>query len=134
MGIKPDTQGELTPEQEAKVRAHHSAYFEVLGGGDLNALAEVFTFPAVLKGFLEDVVVATDATSLAAHYEALIAAAPKATRTEAREVTVALVRPNVYMATFAYAQFDANDQLVHTGKAIYFMKEVDGAMKLFAVF
>ena len=83
---------------------------------------------------MDDVVIATDKASLVAAYEALIAAAPKAARSDTHDISVAQVRPNVYMLTFEYSQFDSDDKLIHTGKAIYFMKEVDGEIKLFAVF
>lgn len=134
MAVEAGTDGALSAQLEERVRAHHAAYFEALGSADLSSLAEVFTFPAAFKGFLDDVVIATDAESLVASYEALIAAAPKAARSDTHNISVALVRPNVYMLTFEYSQFDANDKLIHTGKAIYFMKEVDGDIKLFAVF
>ena len=78
MSVQAGTSGEISAELEERVRAHHAAYFEALGSGDLGSLAEVFTFPAAFKGFLDDVVVANDKESLVSSYEALIAAAPKA--------------------------------------------------------
>jgi hypothetical protein len=119
---------------EAKVRERHSAYFEALGSGDMGALAENFTFPAAFKGFLEDVVIATDKDSLAVTYTNLIAAAPKATRTEMLGTDVDYVRPGVYVLTMRYKQFGADDALIHEGRALYFMKSVNNEFKLFAVF
>ena len=104
-----------------------------LGTGDFAAVAEQFTFPAVFKGFLDDVVVATDATSLASIYERLIAAAPKAARTEVSSLEAGILRPEVYALTMTYEQFDADDKLIHAGSAVYLLKDTGGELKLFAV-
>ena len=125
---------ETMANEEEQVKALHAEYFQALGSGDMDALADKFTFPAAFKGFLEDVVVATDKESLATTYQALIAAAPKASRGETNYTEVAYIRPNVYMLTYDYEQFDENDTLIHKGKAIYFAKKVDGEFRLFAVF
>ena len=121
-------------DDEAKVRDVHNQYFQALGSGNMDTLAENFTFPAVFKGFLEDVVIATDKESLLATYEKLIAAAPNATRTELRETEVSFLRPGVYMLTMSYEQYGVDDALIHEGRAIYFMKRVNDEFKLFAVF
>jgi hypothetical protein len=121
-------------DDEEKVRQAHSRYFEALGSGSMDTLAENFTFPAAFKGFLDDVVIATDEESLLATYQRLIAAAPKATRTELDATEVSSLRPNVYMLTMSYRQFGADDELIHEGQAVYFMKIVNGECKLFAVF
>ena len=121
-------------DDEAKVREAHGQYFQALGSGDMNMLAESFTFPASFKGFLEDVVIATDAESLIATYERLIAAAPNATRTQVNGLDVGYLRPGVYMLSMSYEQFGEDDALIHKGQAIYFMKKVNDEFKLFAVF
>lgn len=121
-------------DDEAKVRAAHGRYFEALGSGDMDALADNFTFPAAFKGFLEDVVIANDKASLVASYEKLIAAAPKASRTEVLGMDVSYVRPGVYMLAMTYEQYGADDTLIHEGRAMYFMKSVGDDFKLFAVF
>jgi len=120
-------------DDEAEVREAHSRYFQALGSGDMDALAENFTFPAAFKGFLEDVVIATDKESLLATYQRLIAAAPKATRTELRGTDVSYLRPGVYMLTMSYEQYGADDTLIHEGRAVYFIKRVNDVFKLFAV-
>jgi len=121
-------------EDEARIRQTHGQYFQALGKGDMAALAETFVFPAAFKGFLDDVVIATDKASLLATYERLIAAAPKASRTELRGTDVDYLRPGVYVLTMSYAQYGADDALIHAGRALYFMKRVDDDFKLFAVF
>ena len=121
-------------DDEAKVREVHNQYFQALGSGNMDALAENFIFPVAFKGFLEDVVIAVDKESLLATYERLIAAAPKASRTELRGTDVSYLRPGVYMLTMSYEQYGADDALIHKGRAIYFMKSVKGDFKLFAVF
>jgi hypothetical protein len=121
-------------DDEAKVREAHSRYFQALGSGDMDALAENFTFPAAFKGFVEDVLLATDKESLITTYEKLIAAAPKASRTEIRATDVSYLRPGVYMLTMSYEQYGADDALIHEGRAMYFMKRVNDDFKLFAVF
>lgn len=120
-------------EDEAAVRLAHGQYFQALGSGNMDGLAQNFVFPAVFKGFLEDPVVATDKASLLATYEKLIAVAPKATRTELVGQDVSYLRPDVYMLTMNYRQFGVNDSLIHEGRAVYFMKRVGDAFKLFAV-
>ena len=121
-------------DDEAAVRSAHGRYFQALGSGNMDALAETFVFPAVFKGFLEDTVIATDKLSLLATYGELIAAAPKATRTELIRQDISYLRPDVYMLVMDYKQYGANDSLIHEGRAVYFMKRVGNAFKLFAVF
>jgi hypothetical protein len=121
-------------EDEAAVRLAHGRYFQALGSGNMDGLAENFVFPAVFKGFLADTVIATDKAALLATYEKLIAAAPKATRTELKGQDVSYLRPDVYMLTMDYKQYGANDSLIHEGRAVYFMKREGDAFKLFAVF
>jgi hypothetical protein len=121
-------------DDEARVREIHGLYFQALGSGDMDALAECFTFPAAFKGFLEDVVIATDKESLITTYKRLIAAAPKASRTEIRGMDVSYLRPGVYMLTMSYEQYATDDALIHEGRASYFMKRVNGDFKVFAVF
>jgi len=38
------------------------------------------------------------------------------------------------MLTMHYVQFGGDASVIHEGRAVYFMKSVDGAFKLFAVF
>ncbi len=119
-------------EREA-VLAAHDAYFNALGQGDMDAVAETFVFPAVFKGFLDDPVIAADAAELKEAYVRLIAAAPKAERSDIRSREVALVRPGVYMLTMDYVQYGAGNAVVHQGKAVYFLKPVGDGYRLFAV-
>lgn len=123
----------LSAEDEAKIKEAHSRYYQALGSRDMDALAENFTFPAAFKGFLDNVVLATDKKSLAATFDMLIAATPEAERTEIRSMEADYVRPNTYMLTMTYAQYGTDDALVHEGRAIYFMKRVDDEFKLFAI-
>ena len=123
----------LTTDKEQQVKAVHASYMAALGQGDFAAVARQFTFPAVFKGFLDDVVIATDATSLASIYERLIAAAPKATRTDVSSLEAGILRPEVYSLTMTYEQFDADDKLIHAGSAVYLLKPAGGELKLFAV-
>lgn len=122
-----------TVEDDAHVRALHERYLQALGQGDMAAVATLFAYPAVLKGFLDDVVVATDAAALQSAYDRLIAAAPKAQRTDLKGTEVSSLRPGVRMLTMTYRQYDASDQLLHEGQAVYFMKPVNGSLKMFAV-
>lgn len=123
----------LTPAKDRQIKAVHASYMAALGTGDLAAVAEQFTFPAAFKGFLDDVVIATDATSLASTYERLIAAAPKAARTNVNGLEAGILRPEVYSLTMTYEQFDADDNLIHAGSAVYLLKQARGELKLFAV-
>lgn len=54
----------LTPAKDKQIKAVHASYVAALGTGDLAAVAEQFTFPAAFKGFLDDVVIATDAIAV----------------------------------------------------------------------
>ena len=123
----------LTPEEDESVKAVHARYMAALGSGDLAALAEHFTFPAVFKGFLEDATIVTDADSLASTYENLIAAAPKAARTDVSSLEAGMLRPGVYSLTMTYEQFGVDDARIHAGSAIYLLKRDGGGLKLFAV-
>ncbi len=123
----------LTSAEEKQIKVVHASYMATLGTGDLAAVAEQFTFPAVFKGFLDDVVIATDATSLASIYERLIAAAPRAARTNVNSLEAGTLRPGVYSLTMTYEQFDADDNLIHAGSAVYLLKHTGDGLKLFAV-
>ncbi len=124
----------LTNEEDEQIKAVHGRYMAALGQGDMAAVAEQFTFPAVFKGFLEDVAVATDAASLASTYERLIAAAPHAARTDLQALQTGYLRPGVYSLTMTYEQFDGDDQLIHSGSAVYLVKRVGDELKIFGVF
>lgn len=124
---------EALADDEAAVRAAHERYSAALQSGDMDALAEQFTFPAAFKGFLEDIVIAQDKAALLSTYQALIAAAPKASRTQVTGIEVSFIRPGVYTLAMAYQQFDADDGLLHEGRAVYCMKRVDDGFKIFAV-
>ncbi|MGI9327810.1 MAG: hypothetical protein ACR2PZ_21510 [Pseudomonadales bacterium] len=125
----------MSPAKDAaQVRSVHDQYLQALGAGDMDTVAELFTFPAAFKGFLDDVILATDKASLLAAYEQLIAVAPTATRMELLDVEVNYIRPQVYELAMIYEQYGAEDALIHSGRAVYFMKPVDGAFKIFAVF
>ena len=123
----------LTPDEEQQIKAVHANYMAALGRGDFEAMAEQFTFPAVFKGFLDDVAVATDAASLTSAYTNLIAAAPQAARTEVSHLQTGILRPGVYSLTMTYEQFDSNDQCIHAGNAVYLMQQAEGELKLFGV-
>lgn len=120
-------------DDERRVEQVYRAYFQALGSGDMNALAEKFTFPSVFKGFLDDVTIATDKASLLSTYRSLIAAAPKAAHSKLGNIEVASVRPGVYMLTVDYEQYGADQTLVYAGKAVYFMKRLNDDFRLFAV-
>jgi hypothetical protein len=120
-------------DAEAEIRQLHARYFETLGSGDLDGLAAHFTFPAVFKGFLDDVATVSDPSALAPTYQRLIAAAPKAARTEVLGLDYARLRPGVHTLTMRYEQYGADDQLIHQGRAMYLAKEVGGELRLFAV-
>ena len=104
-----------------------------LGRGDFAEVAGQFTFPAVFKGFLDDVAIATDAASLTSTYKRLIAAAPKAARSDVSSLEAAILRPGVYALTMTYEQFDASGDSIHAGSAVYLLKHVGDDLKLFAV-
>ena len=123
----------LAVEDKAKAEQLHSEYMQALSAGDMESVAALFTFPAVFKGFLEDVIVAEDARQVPGAYAKLIAVAPKAARMQLLGIDVSMVRPQVLMLTMTYEQFGADDKRIHSGQALYFMKPVDGVLKLFAV-
>ncbi len=122
-----------TSAEEKQIREVHANYMAALGRGDFTGVAEQFTFPAVFKGFLDDVAIATDATSLASTYERLIAAAPKAASTQVSSLDVAILRPGVHSLTMNYEQFDSDGVSIHVGSAVYLLKHIGEELKLFAV-
>jgi hypothetical protein len=122
-------------DDKSKAEQVYREYFEALGRGDMDAVADRFTFPAAFKGFLDDVITVADKAALLAAYGRLIAAAPKAHHSRIVRVAVSDVRPGIFMLTAEYEQFDAQDALVYAGKAVYFFKRLeDGEIRLFAVF
>ncbi len=125
--------GVLTKDIEQSVQNLHAGYLQALGDGDMARVAEHFSFPAVFKGFLDDLVLVNDAASLSDTYERLLAAAPKAARTELLRTEVDYLRPGVYSLTMVYNQFDAKDELLHSGRALYLVKAESNALRLFAV-
>ena len=123
----------LTNDDEANARDLHTQYMDALGQGDMDTVADLFAFRAVCKGFLEDLLVATDKASLLSTHTKLIAVAPKAHRTELLGIDVSYVRPQVFMLTMNYKQYGADDTVIHNGQALYFMKPVAETLKIFAV-
>ena len=123
----------LTPDEENQVKAVHANYMAALSRGDFEAMAELFAFPAVFKGFLDETAIATDAASLASTYERLIAAAPNAARTEVNHLEAGMLRPGAYSLTMTYEQYDNNDTPIHSGSALYLMQRAGDDLKLFGV-
>lgn len=123
----------ISPEDELRIKETHHRYYQALGTADWAALGEIFTFPAVFKGFVDEVLVATDASSLATTFAMLIAATPQAERTDILSMDATCVRSNTYMLDMSYVLYDMFDAPVHEGRAIYFMNRVLDDFKIFAI-
>ena len=56
----------------------HKEYFRLLSGNKLDQLKDIFFYPSIFKGFLDEIVIATKGDDLKYIYKKLIAKAPQA--------------------------------------------------------
>ena len=129
-----------------KIKDKHDAYYTYLFENDMNNLAKLFIFPAVFKGFVNEVQIAKNEKDIKNIYENLIKAAPQSKFVnESRnytEITTKVENKSIYkmrddtdMIIVKYTQSDKKDNsLIFSGRASYLFIKDDEEWLISGVF
>ena len=112
----------------------------------MNSLAKLFTFPAVFKGFVNEVQIAKNEKDIKNIYENLIKAAPQSKfvnesrnyteiTTKVENKSIYKMRDDTYMIIVKYTQSDKKDNsLIFSGRASYLFIKDDEEWLISGVF
>ena len=129
-----------------KIKNKHDAYYTYLFENDMNSLAKLFTFPAVFKGFVNEVQIAKNEKDIKNIYEKLIKAAPQSKfvnegrnyteiTTKVENKSIYKMRDDTYMIIVKYTQSDKKDNsLIFSGRASYLFIKDDEEWLISGVF
>tara|TARA_B100000965_G_scaffold195770_1_gene163553 strand:- start:845 stop:1312 length:468 start_codon:yes stop_codon:yes gene_type:complete len=129
-----------------KIKNKHDAYYTYLFENDMNSLAKLFTFPAVFKGFVNEVQIAKNEKDIKNIYENLIKAAPQSKfvnegrnyteiTTKVENKSIYKMRDDTYMIIVKYTQSDKKDNsLIFSGRASYLFIKDDEEWLISGVF
>ena len=129
-----------------KIKDKHDAYYTYLFENDMNSLAKLFTFPAVFKGFVNEVQIAKNEKDIKNIYEKLIKAAPQSKfvnesrnyteiTTKVENKSIYKMRDDTYMIIVKYTQSDKKDNsLIFSGRASYLFIKDDEEWLISGVF
>ena len=129
-----------------KIKDKHNKYYEYLFENDMNSLAKLFSFPALFKGFVNDVQIAKNEKDIANIYQNLIKAAPQSKfvemgrdyteiKTSLEGKSIFKMREDTYLLVAKYTQRDKNDNsLIFSGRASYLFINNNGEWLISGVF
>tara|TARA_B100000482_G_scaffold86110_1_gene61810 strand:- start:333 stop:800 length:468 start_codon:yes stop_codon:yes gene_type:complete len=129
-----------------KIKDKHDTYYKYLFENDMNSLANLFSFPAVFKGFVNEVQIAKNKKEIKNIYENLIKAAPQSKfankgisyteiNTKVENKSIFKMREDTYMLIVKYTQSDKKDNsLIFSGRASYLFIKDDEEWLISGVF
>ena len=129
-----------------KIKDKHNNYYEYLFENDMNSLAKLFSFPALFKGFVNDVQIAKNEKDIANIYQNLIKAAPQSKfvemgrdyteiKTSLEGKSIFKMREDTYLLVAKYTQRDkSNNSLIFSGRASYLFINNNGEWLISGVF
>ena len=129
-----------------KIKDKHDTYYKYLFENDMNSLAKLFSFPAVFKGFVNEVQIAKNEKEIKNIYENLIKAAPQSKfankginyneiNTKVENKSIFKMREDTYMLIVKYTQSDKKDNsLIFSGRASYLFIKDDEEWLISGVF
>ena len=129
-----------------KIKDKHDTYYKYLFENDMNSLAKLFSFPAVFKGFVNEVQIAKNEKDIKNIYEKLIKAAPQSKfvnegrnyteiTTKVENKSIFKMREDTYMLIVKYTQSDKKDNsLIFSGRASYLFIKDDEEWLISGVF
>ena len=129
-----------------KIKDKHNNYYEYLFENDMNSLAKLFSFPALFKGFVNEVQIAKNEEDIASIYQNLIKAAPQSKfvemgrdyteiKTSLEGKSIFKMREDTYLLVAKYTQRDKNDNsLIFSGRASYLFINNNGEWLISGVF
>ena len=129
-----------------KIKDKHDTYYKYLFENDMNSLAKLFSFPAVFKGFVNEVQIAKNKKEIKNIYENLIKAAPQSKfankginyneiNTKVENKSIFKMREDTYMLIVKYTQSDKKDNsLIFSGRASYLFIKDDEEWLISGVF
>ena len=129
-----------------KIKDKHDTYYKFLFENDINSLAKLFSFPAVFKGFVNEVQIAKNEKDIKNIYEKLIKAAPQSKfanedrnyteiNTKVENKSIFKMREDTYMLIVKYTQSDKKDNsLIFSGRPSYLFIKADEEWLISGVF
>ena len=129
-----------------KIKDKHDTYYKYLFENDMNSLANLFSFPAAFKGFVNEVQIAKNKKEIKNIYENLIKAAPQSKfankginyneiNTKVENKSIFKMREDTYMLIVKYTQSDKKDNsLIFSGRASYLFIKDDEEWLISGVF
>ena len=93
------------------IKSIHAKYFDYMVNGDMDNVAKLFHYPSAFKGFLDNIVIAKDASELKEIYQDLIASAPNANRISMNETMPYKLRDNTYVIIMSYSQYNDDNEV-----------------------
>lgn len=119
----------------------HKEYFRLLSNNKLNELKDIFFYPSVFKGFLDEIVIATKGDDLEEIYRKLISKAPQAdldanitTSTSLKKSIPYRLRDDSYMIIMEYSQVTEDESELFSGRAGYLFTKSNNKWKISGVF
>ena len=114
------------------IKSIHAKYFDYMVNGDMDNVAKLFHYPSAFKGFLDNLLIAKDASELKEIYQDLIASAPSANRISMNETIPFKLRDNTYVIIMSYSQYN-DDSEIFSGNACYVFSKINKQWKISAV-
>ena len=119
----------------------HQEYFTLLSSNNMKKLKNIFNYPSVFKGFLDEIAIVNNGDELESVYKELIAKAPQAdldanitTSTSMKNSIPYKLRDDTYMIIMEYSQYTEDESEFFSGRAGYLFTKFDNKWKISGVF
>ena len=113
----------------------------MLSDNKLDQLKDIFFYPSIFKGFLDEIVIATKGDDLKDIYKKLIAKAPQADPDDNVTTSILLkksipykLRDDSYVIIMEYSQVTEDDSEIFSGRAGYLFTNSNNEWKISGVF
>ena len=122
---------------EDKIKSAYSAYVDDFIAGDFKGIADEFTYPATFKikllSFIPLSMTLENADEMVEQYKSLKADIQEGYSYSTIDQTTVEKIEEGYVADVIYSQFNAKDELLITGRSLYYYKDVNGSWKMYSV-
>ena len=122
---------------EDKIKSAYSAYVDYFMADDFEGIADKFTYPAIFKNkllsFIPLSMTLENADEMVEQYKSLKADIQEGYSYSTIDQTTVEKIEEGYVADVIYSQFNAKDELLITGRSLYYYKDVNGSWKMYSV-
>ena len=122
---------------KGKIKSAYSAYVDDFMVGDFKAIANKFTYPATFRikllSFIPLSLTLDNQDEMIEQYKSLKADVQEGySYSIIDRITVEKIEEG-YVADVIYSRFNAKDELLITGRGLYYYKDVNGSWKMYSV-